>query len=194
MTKESRETVTQMLLDWSSGDREALEKLTPLVYDELRRLARHYLRREREGHTLQSTALVHEVFLRLFDQEKVNWKDRAHFYGVCAKLMRRVLVDYARQRRYAKRQGEAHKVSLDQAAMVSAGRAAELMAVDDALVGLEGLDPRKSRIVELRFFGGLTIEETAQVLNASHATIEREWNAARAWLYHEITQAGINDE
>ena len=186
MTKPSSQEITQMLLDWSQGDRAALDKLMPLVYDELRRLAHQQMRRERAGHTLQTTALVNEVYFRLIDQNRVSWKNRAHFFSICAKLMRRILVDYARGRRHAKREGEAHKVSLEEAAVVSKGRAAELIAVHEALESLAALDPRKSQIVELRFFGGLTIEETAEVLQASHATVEREWNTARAWLYKAV--------
>jgi len=188
MTKPSSEEITQMLLDWSHGDRTALDKLMPVVYDELRRLAHRYMRRERPDHTLQTTALVNEVYLRLIDQQHVNWKNRAHFFAICAKLMRRILVDYARSRQYAKREGEVRKVSLEEAAVVSKERAADLIAVDEALMSLEALDSRKSQIVELRFFGGLTIEETAEVLHASHATIEREWSTARAWLYREISR------
>jgi RNA polymerase sigma factor (TIGR02999 family) len=165
-----------------------LNKLGPLVHDELRRLAHQHLRRERQGHTLQTTALVNEVYLRLIDQTRATWKNRAHFFAVCAELMRRILVDYARRRRYAKRAGEERKVTLEEAAEVSKARATELIALDDALMSLAAIDPRQSEIVELRFFGGLTIEETAEVLHVSHATVEREWNTARAWLYREISR------
>jgi RNA polymerase sigma factor (TIGR02999 family) len=178
--------VTQLLVDWGSGDQAALDKLTPLVYDELHRLAHHYMRRERPDHTLQTTALVNEVYLRLIDQKKASWQNRAQFFAVCAELMRRILVDYARRRHYAKREGEERKVSLEEAAVVSKGRAAELIALDDALMSLESLDPTKSRIVELRFFGGLTSEETAEVIGMSLRTVEREWRKAKAWLYREL--------
>jgi RNA polymerase sigma-70 factor (ECF subfamily) len=188
VTKPSPQEVTQLLIDWNNGNKAALDQLVPLVHDELRRLAHLYMRRERADHTLQTTALVNEVYLRLIDQKMASWQNRAQFFGVCAQLMRRILVDYARRRQYAKRQGEERKVPLEEAAVVSQDRAAELVALDDALMSLEAIDPRKSRIVELRFFGGLTIEETAEVLKVSHATVEREWNMARAWLYRELNK------
>jgi RNA polymerase sigma factor (TIGR02999 family) len=188
MGRESPEEVTQMLLDWSNGDKEALDKLVPLVYDELRRLAHRFMSREREGHTLQTTALVNEAYLKLIDQRNVSWQNRAHFFAVSAKLMRRILVDYARSRRYAKREGETRKVTLEEAAIVSKERGADLIAVDDALISLEAVDLRKCQVVELRFFGGLTIDETAEVMQTSHATIERDWTTARAWLYREISR------
>jgi RNA polymerase sigma factor (TIGR02999 family) len=191
MTRPSPKDVTQLLLAWSDGDRAALDQLIPVVYDELRRRAHRYMRRERPDHTLQTTALVNEVYLRLIDQPKVSWQNRAHFFAICAKLMRQILVNYAHRRQYGKREGEARQVSLDEAAVVSSERAAELIAVDEALMSLEAVDPRQSRIVEMRFFGGLTIEETAEVMHVSHATVEREWNAARAWLYCEIAQGGM---
>lgn len=177
-----------MLLDWSNGNKDALDKLVPLVYDELRRLARNYMRRERRDHTLQTTALVNEAYLRLINQRSVKWQNRAHFFAVAAKLMRRILVDYARSRQYAKREGETRKVALEEAAVVSRDRGADLIAVDDALISLEAVDPRKCQVVELRFFGGLTIDETAEVMQTSHATIERDWTSARAWLYREISR------
>jgi RNA polymerase sigma-70 factor (ECF subfamily) len=188
MSKPLPEEVTQWLLDWSGGDKSALDKLMPVVYDELRRLAHRFMSRERKDHTLQTTALVNEAYLKLIDQRNVSWQNRAHFLAVSSKLMRRILVDYARSRRYAKREGETHKVALEEAAMVSKERGADLIAVDDALISLEVVDPRKCQVVELRFFGGLTIEETAEVLQASHATIERDWTSARAWLYREISR------
>ncbi len=191
MGRPEPEGVTRMLLNWGQGDQAALERLIPLVYDELRRLAHRYMQRERAGHTLQTTALVNEAYLRLVDQRKANFKNRAHFFAICANIMRRILVDYARSRRYRKREGEARKVSLEEAAALSSERAAEVLAVDEALGKLASIDPRKSRIIELRFFGGLTIEETAEVMGASHATIEREWNTARAWLYREIGRGRI---
>lgn len=179
--------VTQLLMDWSKGDKAALDKLTPFVYDELHRLARHYMRRERAGHTLQTSALINEAYLRLVDQS-VAWQNRAHFFGIAARLMRQILVDHARAHNYAKRGGgNAQKVSLDEAANLAQGRAAELVALDDALQSLAAIDPQQSRLVELRFFGGLTIEEAAEVLAISHATVEREWSVARAWLRRQMT-------
>jgi RNA polymerase sigma factor (TIGR02999 family) len=186
--KPSPDEVSRLLLNWSKGDRTALDKLVPLVYDELRRLARHFMRREREGHTLQTTALVNEAYMRLIDQRSVSWQNRAHFFAIAAQLMRRILVDHARSRRYAKRGGEARQVSLDEVAIVSRERGAELVAVDDALTDLAAHDPRKSQIVELRFFGGLNIEETAEVLGISPTTVQREWRSARAWLYQAIRE------
>lgn len=183
----SSNEVTQLLIDWSKGDQAALDKLTPFVYDELHRLARHYMRRERPGHTLQTSALVNEAYIRLVDQS-VPWQNRAHFFGIAARLMRQILVDHARAHNYAKRGGGAQKVSLDQAADLAQARATDLVALDDALNGLATFDPHQSRIVELRFFGGLTIEETAEVVGFSHATVEREWTAARAWLRREMSR------
>ncbi|MBI4468213.1 MAG: sigma-70 family RNA polymerase sigma factor [Acidobacteria bacterium] len=180
--------VTRLLLNWSGGDREALDELTPLVCEELRRQARRAMRRERPGHTLQTTALVNEVYIRLVDQAKVNWQNRAHFFAICAKLMRQILIDYARRRRSGGGERRAIMVSLDEASEVASERAAELIAVDEALESLAALDPRQSQIVELRFFGGLTIEETGHVMRISHATVEREWHTARAWLYREISR------
>jgi RNA polymerase sigma-70 factor, ECF subfamily len=188
MTDRSSQNITRLLLDWRAGDQAALDQLAPLVYDELRRLAHRRLRHERPGHTLQTTALVNEAYLRLIDQREVSWQNRAHFFAVAARLMRRILVDYARSRHYAKRAGEEHKVALEEAAEVSDERGAELIAVDEALQSLAAFDERKSRVVELRFFGGLTIDETAEVLQVSHATIEREWTTARAWLYRELSK------
>jgi RNA polymerase sigma factor (TIGR02999 family) len=176
-----------MLIDWSKGDRGALDKLTPFVYDELHRLARHYMRRERPGHTLQTSALINEAYVRLVDQN-VAWQNRAHFFGIAARLMRQILVDHARAHQYAKRGGgDAQKVSLDEAANLAQGRAAELVALDDALKSLAAFDAQQARIVELKFFGGLTIEETAEVLGISHATVERDWSVARAWLRRQMT-------
>ena len=156
--KPSPSEVTRLLLEWSSGDRAALDQLVPLVYDELHRLAHHYMRQERAQHTLQTTALVNEAYVRLIDQNSVHWQGRAHFFAIAAQMMRRILVDYARSRRYAKRGGDAHQVSFDESAIVSPGRGAELVAVDEALTDLAQHDARKSKIVELRFFGGLNIE------------------------------------
>jgi RNA polymerase sigma factor (TIGR02999 family) len=177
-----------MLLAWSDGDPAALEKLTPLVYDELHRLARQYMQNEPAGHTLQSSALVNEAYLRLIDWKSVRWQNRAHFFGVAAKLMRRVLVDLARARRAARRGGNALQVSLDEAAEIPEMRSEEFIALDEVLDTLAELDPRKCQIVELRFFGGLDVKETAEVLKISKRTVMREWSLARAWLYRELGQ------
>ncbi len=187
MTRNSHE-VTQLLIAWSNGDKAALNKLMPLIYDELRQLARHYMSRERPGHTLQTTALVNEAYVRLVNRQGVHWQNRAHFFAIAAQLMRSILVDHARSHAYAKRGGGAHKIALDDAMVVSQERAAEVVALDDALKRLAEIDPQQSRTVELRFFGGLTIEETAEVLGLSPATIKREWSTAKAWLYHELSK------
>ena len=158
----------------------------PLVYAELRRLAHHYMRREHLGHTLQTTALVNEVYFRLVDQKHMHWQNRAHFFAISAQLMRRILVDHARSHQYVKRGGGAHKVSLDEGAVVAQEQAADLIALDDALLSLAVIDERKSRIVELRFFGGLSVEETAAALKISTRTVMREWSMAKAWLYRTI--------
>ena len=181
------QTLTQLLSAWSEGDKAALEQLMPMVYQELHRLAARHLAHERPGHTLQTTALVHEAFLRLSDQKRVRWQNKAHFLGIAAQMMRRILVDYARGRRYAKRGGVAAVVLLDEAATVSVERAADLVAVDDALTRLSKLDARKGRVVELRFFGGLSVEETAEVLEVSPNTVLREWRTAKAWLHRELS-------
>ena len=178
--------ITRLLADWSKGDRQALEKLTPLVYDELRRLAGRYLRQERHGHTLQSTALVHEAYLKLVGQNNVRWQNRAHFFGIAAQMIRRILVDYARARGADKRGSGAEKLSLDEAIALPGGPDLDLVALDDALEGLASIDPRQSRLVELRFFAGLTLEETAEVLQMSLATAKRDWVSAKAWLSREI--------
>jgi len=185
--------VTQLLLDWGNGDKEALDKLVPAVYQELRRLASYYMRRERPGHTLQTSALVNEAYMRLIDYKRMHWQSRAHFFAVAAQAMRRILVEHARKRHFAKRGGGAAQVSLDEAATVSRKQAADLIALDDALTSLEAIDPRKSRIVELRYIGGLNIEETAEVLGISPATVQREWRSAKAWLYQAISE-GASDE
>ena len=179
--------VTQLLLAWGDGDQAALENLMPLVFEELRRLAHRYMRRERPDHTLQTSALVNEAYLRLVEQKGVQWQNRAQFFGIAAQLMRRILVDYARMRRYAKRGGAARSVQLDEAMIVSEERAADVVALDDALKSLAEIDPRKSQIVELRFFGGLSIEEAAEVLKVSPGTVMREWTLAKAWLRREMT-------
>jgi RNA polymerase sigma factor (TIGR02999 family) len=185
--------VTQLLVDWSNGNKAALDQLMPIVYKELRRLASNYLRRERHNHTLQSAALVNEAYLRLVDYSNLRWQDRAQFFGLAAQLMRRILIDHARNHRYAKRGGGAHKVSLDAAAFLSEARAADLVALDDALTSLAAIDPRKSHVVELRFFGGLSIEETAEVLKVSSMTVQREWRWAKAYLYREVGRNNVDD-
>ncbi len=176
--------VTRLLLKWREGDAEALEELTPIVYGELRRLARRYMRSEREGHVLQTTALVHEAYLKLVGLD-MSWRGRVHFLAVAARLMRRVLVDYARERDAAKRGGGAQALELDEARMVATPQAG-VVALDEALSSLARIDERKSRVIELRFFGGLTIDETAEVLGVSHATVERDMKMAKAWLGREL--------
>lgn len=183
--------ITQLLINWSQGDQAALEKLIPLVSAELRRLARHYLARENPGHTLQTSALINEAYIRLINQESVQWQNRAHFFAVAAQVMRHILVDHARAHLYAKRGGGAHEVQLDEAEAITGKRAAELVALDDALSALATLDPRKGQIIELRFFGGLTIEETAEALHISAKTVTREWRSAKAWLHNEMSKTGI---
>jgi len=179
-------TVTSLLKAWSDGDATALKHLVPLVEAELRRLARGYMRRERQGHTLQATALVNEVFLRLTDAGGIRWQDRAHFLGIASRLMRRVLVDYARSRGYRKRGGEAQRVTLDDTLLVTPEPAVDVMALDRALDVFARIDARKSRVVELRFFGGLSVEETAEVLHVSVDTIKRDWRVAKLWLLREL--------
>lgn len=179
--------VTQLLEAWSTGDQAARDQLMALVYDELRRLAHQYMRAERPGHTLQTSALVNEAYVKLVDQRDVHWQNRAHFFGLAAQLMRRILVDHARSRRSSKRGGDAHPVSLDEALVVSNERSAEVVALDEALDRLATVDKRKSQIVELRFFGGLSIEETAEILAVSPGTVMRDWTLAKAWLRREIT-------
>jgi RNA polymerase sigma factor (TIGR02999 family) len=185
MAATSPQMVTQLLLNWNQGDQAALDKLMPIVYDELRRLARHYLGRERGDHTLQASALVHEAYLRLVDQS-VSWQNRAHFFGIAARLMRQILVDHARRRQFAKRGGGQLRVSLTKAGNVSYEQSPDFVALDEALTELAGLDAQQSQIVELRYFGGLTIEETAEVLGVSTDTVKRKWNVARAWLRQEL--------
>jgi RNA polymerase sigma factor (TIGR02999 family) len=180
--------VTQLLAAWRQGNQEAMERLVPLIYDELHRLAQSYLRREKPGHTLQTTALVNEAYLRLIDQQSVNWQSRAHFIGIAAQMMRRILVDHARGKQAVKRGGGEAKLSLDEELEVPGERARELVALDDALTALAALDPQQSRIIELRYFGGLSIAETAEVIGLSPATVKREWSLAKAWLYHQLQQ------
>jgi RNA polymerase sigma factor (TIGR02999 family) len=182
--------VTQLLVAWGRGDRSALEELVPVVYDELKRIARRHVARER-GQTLQATALVHEAYMRLVDQRSVSWQNRAHFFAIAARLMRRILMNHARARHAAKRGGAAADLCVDEVEIGSAERPLDLIALDAALTRLEIVDPRQERIVELRFFGGLSIEETAEALEISPATVKREWRTAKAWLYKEIQQPGI---
>jgi len=179
--------VTELLVAWGQGDKAALDELMPVVYDELRRLAQSYLSRERPGHTLQTTALVHEAYLRLVDQRSVDWQNRAQFFGIAAQMMRRILINHAKERNAQKRQGYAKKVSLDDAVSFFEQRELDLLALDEALNGLAVLDPQQTQIVELRFFGGLTIEEVAEVLGLSPATIKREWDSAKLWLRRELS-------
>jgi len=183
------EEITQLLLKWNDGDPTALDQLMPLVYDELRQLARSYLRRHANNQSLQPTALVNEAYLRLVNQQQVNWRNRAQFFGLAAKLMRNLLVDHVRERRAEKRGGGEYHLSLTYADQVARRPESEvdLVALNEALDRLAALSPQKSQVVELRFFGGLTIPETAEVLGISHATVEREWSAARAWLFKELT-------
>ncbi len=178
--------VTQLLRAWKGGDEPALEQLTPLVHDELRRVARRYMRRERVDHTLQPTALINEAYVRLIDIRQTQWQDRAHFFAVAARLMRRILIDHARSHASLKRGAGARKLSLDEALDVAPEKSHGLVALDDALKGLELIDVRKSRVIELRFFGGLTVEETAEVLKVSPETVTRDWRLAKAWLLREI--------
>lgn len=179
--------VTELLVAWGDGDKAALDELMPVVYDELRRLAQNYLSRERQGHTLQTTALVHEAYLRLIDQRSVNWQNRAQFFGIAAQMMRRILINHAKERTAKKRQGYATKVSLDDAVSFFEKRELDLMALDEALDSLAALDPQQTQIVELRFFGGLTIEEVSEVLGISPATTKREWDSAKLWLRRQLS-------
>jgi RNA polymerase sigma factor (TIGR02999 family) len=179
--------ITQLLAEWSEGNQAALDKLYPLVYNELRRMAHGYLRRERKGHTLQTTALINEAYLRLVDQKYVHWANRSHFFGISAQIMRRILIDHARRYDYAKRGGGAQRISLDEVAVVAKERARSLLMLDEALKTLAKIDPRRSEVVELRYFGGLNNEEIARVLKISENTVTRDWNMARAWLYQELS-------
>lgn len=186
MTTVSQREISRLLADWAGGDRAALDRLAPLVHAELRRIARRQMGGERQGHTLQATALVNEAYLRLAGGEGFEWKDRAHFYAVCAQVMRHVLIDHARAHARDKRGGGALHVSLDEAVVMSGESASELVALDEALRELEEVDPQKGRVVELRYFAGLSIEETAEVLNISPTTVRREWRRAKAWLYRAM--------
>ncbi|HEV3334532.1 MAG TPA: sigma-70 family RNA polymerase sigma factor [Bryobacteraceae bacterium] len=193
MSPKSTADVTQLLVSWSTGNQAALEELMPLVYGELRRLASAYLRRERPDHTLQSTALVHEAFLKLVNQRDVEWRNRAHFYGIAAQIIRRILVDYARSHHAEKRGSGAVKLALDEALAVANRTDLDLVDLNEALEQLALMDPRQNRIVELRFFAGLSIEETAEVMQLSPATVKREWNSARAWLFRELSRAPASE-
>jgi RNA polymerase sigma factor (TIGR02999 family) len=185
----SSATITQLLVQWSRGEQHALDALTPMVYQELRRMARRHLRRERPDHTLESTALVHEAYLRLIDQSNIQWQNRNHFFALVSELIRRILVDYARNRMAAKRGGQNIKLSLDEAIAAPEKKNLDLVALDDALQELAARDPRQSRIVELRYFGGLTLETTADVLGISLATVKRDWLLAKAFLKRELTRS-----
>jgi RNA polymerase sigma factor (TIGR02999 family) len=192
MAEASAQHVTRLLQAWSQGKDTALEELLPLVHQELRRLARRYMFGERPGHTLQTTALVNEAYLRLVNSRQVNWQNRAHFFAISAQLMRRILVDHARARGYQKRGGGIPKVTLDEALMGPREKGHDLVALDDALKALAGVDPRKSKVVELRFFGGLSVEETAEVLKVSPDTVHRDWRLAKAWLAREMGKTGAD--
>jgi RNA polymerase sigma-70 factor (ECF subfamily) len=187
-TSGSQQNVTQLLQAWRQGDSGALDKLIPLVYEELHRLASRYMGRENSGHTLQPTALVNEAYMRLLDARQVEWQNRAHFFAVSAQMMRRILVDFARSRRNLKHGGDAVQVPLDDAIVVSAEPSADLVALDEALKALAMLDPRQAQVVELRYFGGLSIEETAEVLEVSAGTVRRDWSIAQAWLHRELSR------
>ena len=180
--------ITQLLAEWSNGNQTAIDKLYPLVYDELHKMARRYMNRERQGHTLQTTALINEAYVRLVDQKHVHWQNRAHFFAISAQIMRRILIDHARRHDYAKRGGGAQKISLDEVAIVAVERASGLLLLDEALIRLGEIDPRRSQVVELRYFGGLNNEEIAGVLKISENTVTRDWNMARAWLYQELRE------
>lgn len=188
MPSPSTHEVTGLLRAWSAGDQGALQKLTPLVYEQLHRLAQRYMAAERPDHTLQTTALIHEVYLRLVDVRDIDWQSRAHFFAICAQLMRRILTDFARARHYQKRGGDAVHLSLDEALVISREPGADLVAVDDALKALAAIDDRKSRVVELRFFGGLSVEETAEVLKVSPDTVMRDWKLAKVWLLGQLSE------
>ena len=185
-TLASSQSLTELLLEWRAGDNDALDRLTPLVYDELRRIAHRYMRRERSGHTLQTTALVNEAYVRLVDEKRIDWESRTHFFAVMARVMRHVLTDHARRRNYVKHGGELKQASLAESDLMSVERAGELVALDEALQQLASIDLRKSQVVELRYFGGLSLEETAEVLKISVMTVRRDWRSAKAWLFREL--------
>ena len=193
MAQGSREDVTGLLLAWSDGDQAALDELMPLVYAELHLLAKRYMRREHPGHTLQTSALVNEAYMRLVDAHTVHWQNRAHFFAVSAQIMRRILVDFARARQNLKRGGGAQQITLDEGLVVSPERGADLIALDEALEKLAILNPRQSKVVELRYFGGLNEEEVAEALNVSSRSVRHDWTLARAWLYRELNRGSTND-
>ena len=193
MLTHSPKEITRLLVAWGDGDRSALEELAPLVHSELRRLAHHYMGRERHGHTLQTSALVNEAYLRLIDWKEVRWQNRAHFFAVSAQLMRRILVDFARDRQYLKRGGGALRVSLGEAEAFTVERGADLVALDEALTGLAEVDRRKGQVVEMRFFGGLSVEEVAEVLKVSKETVMRDWRLAKVWLLRELDKTVMSD-
>jgi RNA polymerase sigma factor (TIGR02999 family) len=190
----SVQEITVLLLAWGDGDPEALEKLTPLIYDDLHKQARRYMARENPGNLLQTTALINEAYLRLIDYKHVDWKDRAHFFGVASQIMRHILVDLARTENSAKRGGEALRVSLIEAEGVTKAKSVDLVALDDALNALAALDPRRGKVVELRFFGGLNYNEIAEVLKVSEGTVRRDWSLAQAWLFRELSKTVMSDE
>jgi RNA polymerase sigma-70 factor, ECF subfamily len=193
MSNTSTQELTQMLIQLSEGKSQVVDEILPLIYDELRSLASNYLRRERSDHTLQPTALVHEAYIKLIDQTQVKWQNRAHFFGIAANIMRRILVDHARKHGANKRGGDAEKMPLEEEILiVSEGKSAELLALDEALENLAKVDPQKSKIVELRYFGGLSVEETAEVLGISEITVKRHWRMAKAWLYGQLSSENMN--
>jgi RNA polymerase sigma factor (TIGR02999 family) len=192
LTRPPQHVITQLLAEWRDGNQSALDELYPLVYDELHRLARRYMSRERKGHTLQTTALINEAYVRLVDQKNVHWANRSHFFAISARIMRRILIDHARRHGYAKRGGGAQQVSLEEVAAITPNASRELVRLDEALKSLAEMDPRRSQVVELRYFGGLNNEEIAGVLNISANTVTRDWNMARAWLYQQLSETTAN--
>ena len=192
LTQPRQHEITQLLAKWSDGNQSALDELYPLVYDELHRLARRYMSRERRGHTLQTTALINEAYVRLVDQKNVHWANRSHFFAISAQIMRRILNDHARRHAYAKRGGGAQQVSLEEVAAVTPDPGRELVRLDEALKSLAEMDPRRSQVVEMRYFGGLNNEEIAGVLKISENTVTRDWNMARAWLYQQLSETASN--
>jgi RNA polymerase sigma factor (TIGR02999 family) len=192
LAQKPQHQITQLLAEWSEGNQSALDELYPLVYEELHRLARRYMSRERKGHTLQTTALINEAYVRLVDQRNVRWANRSHFFAISAQIMRRILIDHARRQAYAKRGGGAKQVSLEEAAIVAPDQASELVRLDEALQILAKMDERRCHVVELRYFGGLSNEEIAGVLKVSENTVTRDWNLARAWLYQQLTGSAGN--
>ena len=191
MTVTTNSNVTRLLVDWRNGNQDALNQLMPLVYDELHGLAKRYMGRERDGHTLQTNALVNEAYLRLVNQQGIDWQNRAHFFGIAAQVMRHLLVDHARSKQYAKRGGSSQQVTLNEGTALVDERPIEVLALNEALDRLTAIDPRKGRIVELRYFGGLSSEETAEVLRVSEITVKREWLKAKAWLFRELSPSDV---